>query len=92
MLQKTALAALGWWFLRACTARMVYSITWPGEKRRELMRAGRWAIHSPPPLPIGVHLLIDAVPTVVVGTLVLLYLWGSLGHGTGIGFRSRRSR
>jgi hypothetical protein len=32
-----------------------------------------WATHVPPPLPVVVRVLIDAVPTGIIGMLIVLY-------------------
>jgi hypothetical protein len=74
-LQKASLAVLLWLFLFFWAADVIYEIVWRSHRGLAALRAGRYAIDAPN-LPLAATVSIFALPTIVVGALVLLYRRG----------------
>lgn len=72
-LRKTAVAVLIWIVCFKLTASEVYRMVWPPERRIAAIRAGRYAIDAPNPLPPVAWIIMFTIPTVVVGILVFIY-------------------
>ena len=74
-----SLAILLWFLAYGFLLSKAYDMVWPHERRVVGILNGTYAIDLSPPLPLIAWVLVYAIPTILVGVLVLLYRSGTRG-------------
>jgi hypothetical protein len=76
-IQKGSLAILLWFALYILAWGWVFDLVWPPQVRLSRRLDGTWPTDASPSLPLIAWVAIYAIPTLVVGSLVFLYLMGT---------------
>jgi hypothetical protein len=72
-LQKASLTALVWFVCFFFTWSVIFRVVWPPERKIAAMRALRYPIDAPPPLPPWAWFALFAIPTAVIALMIAVY-------------------